>query len=113
MSQHFWVEAGNVAFYGLAGVSALFVLAYFLLSPWWKTETGRNIMAVMGSLALTAAYFSLAISQGGVPWGFYPIRFLLFSSLLLAVGWRLVLFVRAQLLARSDKTEKKEEGNVQ
>lgn len=107
MNEEFWRQAGDIAFYSLASVSFLFVALYFLLSPWWRTETGRNIMAVMGSLAVTAVYFSLAIRQGGVPWGFFPIRFFLFTSLALAVGWRVVLFVRRQLLVRkSDRKER-------
>lgn len=103
MSQAFWRDAGTYMFYGLTGVSVLFVLMYLVLSPWWKTETGRNIMAVMGSLASTLAYFTVAVWMGHTPFAFYQARFFLFLVLALAIGWRVVLFVRAQLLNRSNK----------
>lgn len=100
MSDELWRTMGTVSFYALAVASGLFCTLYLFLSPWWKTSTGRNIMALMGTLAASSCYFAWVIARGGVPAGFYPIRFMLFTGLFLAIAWRVVIFVRAQLLAR-------------
>lgn len=97
-----WDEAGTLAFYALTIVSILFVLTYHVLSPWWRTEAGRNIMAVMASLAAIGAwgsYVNLLADPRSAPL-FYPTRFFLFSGLTLAIGWRIVILVRAQLARR-------------
>jgi hypothetical protein len=93
-----WQSYGDLAFYALAGVTVVFSFAYLFLAPWYRTATGRNIMAVMGSLAAALAYFAWVIANKGVPAGFYPARALLFTALFAAVAWRLWLFVRHQLL---------------
>jgi hypothetical protein len=111
MSDEVWRQLGTASFYGLAVSSALFFVLYMLLSPWWKTPTGRNIMALMGALAASACYFAWVIHQEGVPPRFYPIRFVLFTALFLAIAWRVVLFVRAQLLERFRPKGDENEGN--
>lgn len=111
MSDEVWRLLGNLSFYGLTAVSGIFCVLYLTLSPWWKTQTGRNIMALMGSLALSAGYFTWAIVRQGVPPWFYPIRFFLFTSLFLAIGWRVVIFVRAQLLVRHRPKGDDNDGN--
>lgn len=99
-----WNTAGDVAFYAVAGISVLFVVLYTVLSPWWKTATGRNIMFLMSMIAAITGYFAWAINQDGeLPHGFYPVRFGLFAGLATAIGWRVVIFVRAQVLARRSK----------
>ena len=93
-----WKEYGDVAFYGCALVTALFVVLYAVAAPWWRNLAGRNIMAVMGSVALAFVYFAWVISQGGVPGNFYPIRALLFTGIFLSIGWRVLLLIKHQIL---------------
>lgn len=100
-----WKTAGDIAFYAAAGSSVLFALLYLISAPWWRTETGRNIMAVMGSLGFAMGYFAWVIARGGVPGGFWPIRALIFSAIALAILWRVTLLVRTQWL------RKPKEGN--
>lgn len=102
-----WYQAGTYAFYALAAVSVAFVLLYAVLSPWWRTEAGRNIMAVMGCLAVIGAwgsYVNLRDDPTSAPL-FYPTRFFLFSVLTLAIGWRIVMLVRAQLARRKKERD--------
>jgi hypothetical protein len=102
-----WKLFGDIAFYGTATSAAVFALLYLVFAPWWKTETGRNIMAVMGSIAIAFVYFAWVIAQGGVPGSFYPARALIFTGIGLSITWRLVRFVKIQLpLLREPK-----EGN--
>jgi hypothetical protein len=96
-----WKQYGDFAFYACTVATVAFVIAYLVLAPWYRTTTGRNIMAVMGSVALAFVYFTVAIQQGGVPFGFYPIRALLFTFIFLSVGWRVIILVRAQVAARN------------
>ena len=112
MNNKFWDTAGDVAFYGFAFSTVVFVVMYALFSPWRQTEVGRNIMAVMASLAATTAYFSLAVILGGVPWGFYQIRFFLFTACFLAVAWRVMILVRRQILARNDGRTKEQSDDL-
>lgn len=93
-----WKLAGDIGFWTATVATSLFSLLYFMFAPWWRTMAGRNIMAVMGSVALAFAYFSWAIAIGGIPPGFWPMRALLFFGIALAVGWRIVIFVRYQII---------------
>lgn len=89
-----WETLGDVAFYVAAFSSALFAVLYLFFAPWWKTSAGRNIMAVMGILALAFGYFAWAIANDGPPPGFLPMRALLFIGIALSVSWRTMLFIR-------------------
>lgn len=93
-----WREAGDVAFYACTVVTVAFAILYFLSAPWWTTTTGRNIMAVMGSVALAFGYFTWVIWIGGVPGGFYPMRALIFALIALAIGWRLLILIKHQVI---------------
>lgn len=95
-----WEVAGDVAFYALAFMAGLFVALYAVLSPWWRTEAGRNIMAVMGSLAVIGLWGSYLLAAGGRGVWFYPVRFFMFTGLALALAWRVVMFVRVQVIRR-------------
>ncbi len=103
-----WRTFGDWAFYALAAVTVLFSLLYLALAPWWRTVTGRNIMTVMGSLAMALAYFAWVIQQDGVPHYFWPMRAFLFSVLAASIAWRIVIFIR-QHLVRSLRPEKEQE----
>jgi hypothetical protein len=102
-----WQTYGNWAFFAAAVAAVLFALLYLAFAPWWKTATGRNIMSVMGALAISFAYFAWVISMGGVPASFYPVRAILFTCIALAIGWRVWMFFRVQILQR--KRDKRDE----
>jgi hypothetical protein len=93
-----WKEAGDLAFYAATAATVLFALLYLVTASWWKTLAGRNIMAVMGSMALSFAYFTWAIATGGIPSGFHPMRALLFASVAISVGWRVWILVRIHII---------------
>lgn len=100
-----WQTYGDWAFYITAVISVLFAVLYLLLAPWWRSTTGRNVMAVMGTLAVAFTYFAWVISKGGVPQGFYPMRAFIFTCLGLSIGWRLVMFVRHHLVPSLTKED--------
>lgn len=93
-----WKEAGDLAFYAAAAATVLFAVLYLVSAPWWKTVAGRNIMSVMGSVALAFGYFAWAIAAGGLPPAFHPMRAILFAGIALAVGWRVVILIRTHIL---------------
>lgn len=93
-----WKTIGDIAFYACTGVTVLFALLYLFFAPWWQTTTGRNIMAVMGSVALAFGYFTWVIALGGLPAGFYPVRALIFASIATAIGWRVWILIRHQVI---------------
>jgi hypothetical protein len=80
-----------------------------VFAPWWRTATGRNVMAVMGSMAAAFSYFSWAIAIGGIPPGFDAMRALLFLGIALAVGWRTLIFINHHIRPALRRNPK--EGN--
>ena len=105
MSQEVWKTIGDVAFYGIAVSSGVFSLMYLFLAPWYRTQAGRNIMAVMGSLACLVVYFAAAIAVGKAP-AAYEVRAIGFVALCLAITWRVRILVKEQLLARRERKDK-------
>lgn len=107
-----WKEYGDLAYYACTVAAAVFVVLYLLIAPWYKTATGRNIMAVMASMAGILVYFTWAIWHGSpLPFGFYPMRAVLFTALGLSLVWRVIILVRAQLAAR--RVGKEESHEIQ
>lgn len=102
-----WKTFGDIAYYAATASAVVFVLLYVAIAPWWKTQTGRNIMSVMGAIAVALAYFAWIIARGGVPNGFYPVRALLFSGIALAITWRVGILIRNQ----AKLLRKPKEGN--
>jgi hypothetical protein len=100
-----WDVVGDYAFFGSAGAALLFVVLYAFLSPWWRTEAGRNIMAVMGTLAFAMVYFGWAIARGGIPEGFWPIRAMIFLGMFTSIMWRVILFIREQVMVKKMRKE--------
>lgn len=101
-----WKQYGDLAYYAATSVTMLFSIMYFLFAPWWKSVGGRNIMAVMGSVALVFGYFAWAIWYGRVPIGYHPIRAMLFTFVTLSIGWRVSILVRYHILRSLRKTPK-------
>lgn len=106
-----WRQIGDFMFYLCTAVTVLFAVLYLFLAPWWRTVTGRNIMSVMGAMALAFSYFSWAIHVGGVPQGFDAMRAVLFAGLTLSVGWRTVIFIRHHVLRSLRGTGNEEDTN--
>jgi hypothetical protein len=104
-----WKIIGDVAFYAASVVTVLFAVLYLLFAPWWKNIAGRNIMAVMGSVALTFAYFSWAIAYGGIPAGFDATRAFLFFAVGAAIGWRTLIFIKHHVIRSLRKAPEEED----
>lgn len=125
MNEGFWAAAGDIAFNAFFFFTLLFVLLYATISPWWRTQMGRNIMTLMTALAATGVYgiyanylsrkanpeaYEAAIRAAKAvhyPLGFWQIRFVLFAVLAIAVGWRIMIFVKYQILTRRENKTKR------
>lgn len=107
-----WAHLGDFAFYATTFVTILFAALYFVTAPWWRTVTGRNIMAVMGSMAVAFGYFTWVISMGHIPPGFMPMRALIFIAIGLSIGWRTVIFIRHHII-RSLRAGKEREHELE
>jgi hypothetical protein len=113
MSDHTWRLIGNVLIMLNATAAGCFAVSYGVFAPWYRSQTGRNIMAVMGVLAINASYFSWAAFRGhGLPASFYPVRAGMFLLLFLVLAQRFIIFVRAQLLAKRANPRSKEIPHV-
>lgn len=107
MKEQGWTVAGSYALYAFSSLSALFVLLYATLSPWWRTEVGRNIMAIMASLAAMGLYASLIDLTGINPPLYAETRFVILALLAWSVGKLIILFIREQLMPRKNTRRKK------
>lgn len=109
-----WYRLGDITFWVASGAMILFALLYLVFAPWWKSRAGRNIMAVMGSMAVTFAYFDWVIAIKRIPQGFMPTRALLFFAIALAAGWRTVIFIRFHIIPslRTGRERKNEMVNA-
>lgn len=85
----------------------LFVVLYHLLTPWWRTDVGRNLQVFM---IITAALLDLsAIRLAGdasldTGW-FVWIRLGVFACLPVVIGWRIWILIRLQYQARKEKAD--------
>lgn len=95
----------------LAVLSALiataFVVLYWATARWWRSEMGRNVMALMGSLALlldltAVRAFTQAVPAPHADW-FLWVRLGVFAFIPVAIGWRLWILVRLQILDPEDR----------
>lgn len=129
MSQEVWKMIGDIAINAFYLLCLVFVLLYATLSPWYRTQMGRNIMTLMAALAAIGIYgiyanylsrkadpeaYAAAVKAAQAvhyPLGFWQIRFFLFAVLAIAVGWRIMIFVKHQILARRETRAKKEQQN--
>jgi hypothetical protein len=106
MTQESWELAGDIAFTIMGAAAVTFTVLYLLLTPWWRTPTGRNIMAMMSTLAIIGAWGSyILLTDMDRPFAVYQIRFAMFLVLAIVIIWRIVIFVRVQLLARQSRKE--------
>lgn len=78
-----------------------FVIAYALLAKWWKKQMGRNLFFFMLVLALVLDH-ALIYRLVGEYRGRVFVRAFLNVSAAVVVWWRVVLFIRVQILKRKD-----------
>jgi hypothetical protein len=83
--------------------SVLFIAAYSLLAPWWKSEIGRALIAMDAGLSLTLApsvlhrVLGLTLTDSlGFAWYFCGTLTVVAAATL----WRTVIIVRTQLRHR-------------
>jgi hypothetical protein len=107
-----WRQLGDIAFYATTFVTVFFALIYLVSAPWWKTIAGRNIMSVMGSMAVAFGYFTWVIWLGHVPRGFEPMRALIFIAIGSSILWRTVIYIRFHVI-RSLRAEEEQENELE
>lgn len=76
---------------------AVFMASYAILAPWWRSETGRNIMTLTAGVTGLALLRCMTFIFGdGYP-GQTALRLALFAAIAVAIWWRWCLLLRAQL----------------
>jgi hypothetical protein len=89
--------------------SALFVLLFASLAPWWRNVHGRNVMLLMVTITLA---FGLATATivFGVEWPIRPtLRAIIFLFIAIAVWWRVAILIKDQVIARRSRSAEGEE----
>ncbi|MFJ3089005.1 hypothetical protein [Streptomyces sp. NPDC086838] len=91
-----WDRLLNVITSGItAGMGLMFMAVYHLLAPWWRSETGRHLMAFGGAVTAFCLYTVAATAWPDL----WPLR-LVRTVVVLAIGalfiQRTVMVVRAQ-----------------
>lgn len=84
---------------------AVFMASYAILAPWWRSETGRNIMTFTAGVTGLALLRCMTFLFGdGYP-GQTALRVLLFTGVAVAIWWRWTMLLRAQLRKPLEKTD--------
>lgn len=92
----------NVLLFVSALFATTFVVVYWVTAPWWRSEMGINIFALM---AVIAAVLDLSVIRVWVPippdtpW-FALLRLVVFALVPIVLGWRLLLLLRVQIRHR-------------
>lgn len=90
-----------VCFFG----GAVFMATYHLLAPWWRTETGRNVMSLTGAVTGFALLRCLALVFGDGFVGQDVLRVAMFLGAGGSLWWRWAIVLRAQLPRRDDDVQ--------
>jgi hypothetical protein len=90
---------GNALIIASAVLALAFVVLYAAAAGWWRSEGGRNVMALMGSIAAVLALATVKILVGDA-WWFVWLRLAVFAAVPAALGWRLSMLWRAQVRGR-------------
>lgn len=78
------------------GMLMVFVGLYLALAGWWRTPMGRHIMAFMLSATVTVGVRVSKTFLG--EWsGYYTLRAMAFALVILTLGWRILLLIKAQI----------------
>lgn len=91
---------GNALAIVTALIAWLFVLAYHLSSPWWASEAGRNIMALVGVIAAVLTLAVVRIAGVDSAW-FQALRTGVFAATPIVLGHRLWMLWRVQFRGRT------------
>lgn len=93
---------GNLLIVLSAILATGFVVLYWVTAPWWRSDMGRNVQALMGVIALV---LDLSVVRIFVPgaldllW-FNLLRLVVFAFVPVVLGWRLWLLWRVQVRDR-------------
>lgn len=80
-------------------------LAYGLSAPWWRSQVGRNYLAMPIVICLTFALASVTVIWG-VNWSARPwVRALIFCLILVIGIWRLWIVATRQITRRSEEKD--------
>lgn len=97
---------GNIALVGSALGFLVFVVRYGLLSRWWESPVGQNLMAFMASCLVILALGLVRMlleATGQAEWFDAHrggLRLFSFGLVFFVVWWRVVLLFKAQRSAR-------------
>jgi hypothetical protein len=84
----------------LSAIEALaFVAMYSVVARWWRSEVGRNIMALMGVIAAVLVLSTIRIIFGDNSW-FAWLRLGVFAGVPVVLARRLWLLWRVQVRDR-------------
>ena len=94
---HLVFTLGTWALVGTFLASFIFVVVYWIIAPWWRSEVGRHLMSFEASMALITAYL-VAVNFGWLDprTGQYYVRLVIYGVLFLLVLWRISILIRAQ-----------------
>lgn len=96
---------GNLLVLLSAMEATAFVIVYALTAPWWRSEFGRNVQALMFAIALVLDLSVVRIFVPGsvdLAW-FNILRLVVFALVPVVLGMRLWLLVKVQVLRRRDR----------
>ncbi|MEU0160248.1 hypothetical protein ABZ154_15740 [Streptomyces sp. NPDC006261] len=79
----------------MVGAGLVFIAAYHLLAPWWKSETGRHLMAFGVAVTALSAY-TVAITAWPELWPLRVVRTLVVLAIAALFIQRTVMVIRAQ-----------------
>lgn len=91
--------------YAVAITSLAFVIVYSKLSPWWKSEEGRNVASFVGVIAALSCYIASVLWLGAEYVNRDLFRVGTWAAVWLAVVRLFVLMVRRQVQARRARRE--------
>ncbi|MYX14367.1 hypothetical protein GTY67_13270 [Streptomyces sp. SID8374] len=78
-----------------AGAGLTFMATYHLLAPWWKSETGRHLMAFGAAVTALSAY-TVAITAWPDLWPLRLVRTVVVLAIAALFVQRTVMVIRAQ-----------------
>lgn len=104
---------GNVLLFVSALIATVFVVLYWLVAPWWRSATGRNIQALM---AVLAAVLNLSVIRVWVPvppdtWWFAILRVIVFAPVPIVLGSFLWHLIKIQILDRRRNGATRDQGD--
>lgn len=82
----------------------LFVVLYSWLARWWRTPGGRHLFCFMLSATLIIDHSILVRIIGEYP-GIEYSRMVLYNTLAVVSGWRVILLIDAQVIRRRKSRE--------